>query len=125
MARKVTAPCPKQRSIDDPSDFVTSGKVLALYNQENKPVMPLVNDQVKAWYEQRMKDMGWYEVEFRGKQCILTANIQLITHTTADEVGVPMQNKPLTGCFSGGKDKELITEEEAKRREESIQHANI
>ena len=78
MARPFTAPDPKDRSVNEPSQIVSAAQVLGLYNQENRTnKKEKVVDSVKSWYEQRMLQGGWSKVDFHGNQCVLTASVKI------------------------------------------------
>lgn len=79
MARPFSAPDPKDRSVNEPSQIVSAAQVLGLYNQENRDSKKeKVVESVKDWYEQRMLQAGWEKVDFHGSQCVVTAHVSIV-----------------------------------------------
>jgi len=78
MARPFQAPDPRDRSVNEPTQVVSSAQVLGLYNQENPTTKKeRVVESVKDWYQDRVTSVGWKDAQFHGNQCVLTAKITL------------------------------------------------
>lgn len=77
MARPFRVPDPKDRSVNNPTDLISSTQVLGLFNQENDEKKERVVESVQKWYIDRMKQVGWHKAEFHGSSCLLTADVRL------------------------------------------------
>ena len=73
---KFQFPDPDDRSINNPSTIVDSERVLNLYNQENNDDRERVTDNVKNWFKDEAKKIGWNDADFNGNGCVLSVNIQ-------------------------------------------------
>ncbi|ENL4127232.1 MULTISPECIES: hypothetical protein [Enterobacter] len=73
---KFQFPDPDDRSINNPSTIVDSERVLNLYNQENNDDRERVTDNVKNWFKDEAKKIGWNDADFHGNGCVLSVNIQ-------------------------------------------------
>lgn len=78
MARPFVKPDPKDRSVNEPTQMVSTSQVLGLYNQENPTQKKeRVVESVKTWYVDTMKNGGWKHAAFHGNQCLLEADVRL------------------------------------------------
>jgi len=78
MARPFATPDPKDRSVNEPTQVISSVQVLGLYNQDNTDSKKeRVVDSVKEWYVDKMKNSGWSDAQFHGNQCVLTAKVSI------------------------------------------------
>ncbi len=79
MARPFTAPDPRDRSVNEPTQVVSANQVLGLYNQESGDKKERIVESVKSWYQDQMSKAGWKEATFHGNQCVVRADVVLNT----------------------------------------------
>lgn len=77
MPRPFRIPDPRDRSVNNPTELISSTQVLGLYTQETGDKKERVVESVQKWYIEKMKEVGWSKASFHGNSCLLEADIRL------------------------------------------------
>jgi len=72
---KFKFPHPDDRTINNPSTIADSERVLDLYNQEHGEERERVTDNVKEWFVDAARELGWTDADFHGNSCVLSVDI--------------------------------------------------
>jgi hypothetical protein len=78
---KFLFPDPKDRSPNAPGVIVEKHQIIGLYNQEHSEDAAYVTENVRAWFETEAAAQGWNSATFAGPQCLLNANVTIVSNT--------------------------------------------
>lgn len=63
------------RYTQPPVSIADSERVLDLYNQEHGEERERVTDNVKEWFVDAARELGWTDADFHGDSCVLSVDI--------------------------------------------------